>query len=133
MQPTNHSTKTLRLESCQIVIRRPLLEQTNLHTKHTWDQKWNLKYSNWGYAYKFVFLAQSLEMFRLGAIATGKKYEPVRQYVVFEKNCGWRDVWVLNAEGWYGFGRWSLPRAGGGSTYITFVTVMKLYLFKFNL
>jgi len=35
MQPTNHSTKNLKVESCQIVIRRPLLEQTNLHTKHT--------------------------------------------------------------------------------------------------
>jgi hypothetical protein len=35
--------------------------------------KRNLKYSNWGYAYGngFVVLAEGLDMFRLGAIATG--------------------------------------------------------------
>jgi hypothetical protein len=26
--------------------------------------------------------------------------EPVRQFVLYEKNFGWMDIWELNPEGW---------------------------------
>jgi hypothetical protein len=58
------------------------------------------KYSNWGYAYAngVVFLAEDIDIFRLGV-----QQDPSGN-VFYEKNVGWINVWDLNPEGWDSFG-----------------------------
>jgi hypothetical protein len=43
-----------------------------------------------GYAYNdgLVVLAEGLDMFRLGPVATGGEDEPVRQFLLYERNFG---------------------------------------------
>jgi hypothetical protein len=52
------------------------------------------KNSNWRRAYAGCFAAvtEGLSMFRLGAAVTGGN-EPGRQFVLYEKNFNWMDVW----------------------------------------
>jgi hypothetical protein len=72
---------------------------------HRWNWKWNLNYRNWecAYANGFVVLAEALDLFRTGAIATGEN-EPISQFVLYEKDFGWIDVWELTPDGWDHFG-----------------------------
>jgi hypothetical protein len=51
-----------------------------------------------------VVLAEGLDMFRLGTNATGGNMNPVRQFVLYEKQFGWLDVWELHPEGLDHFG-----------------------------
>jgi hypothetical protein len=43
-------------------------------------------------------------MFRLGPIATEWEDEPIKKFVLYEKNFGWMDAWEMNSEGQYRFG-----------------------------
>jgi hypothetical protein len=63
-------------------------------------------YNNWRYAYAngFNVLAEGLDMFRLGVIASGKNMNLSGNFVFYEKDFGWMDVWELNPEGCGYFG-----------------------------
>jgi hypothetical protein len=48
---------------------------------------------------KIVVLAERLDVFRLGAVATvGSEEVPIRQFVLSEKRLGWIDIGGLNPE-----------------------------------
>jgi hypothetical protein len=73
--PTNQPTK--RLTKGGVLRKTSSIARLN-HScvrNNGWNLKKNLKYSNWGYACAdgFIVLAEGLDMFRLGATATGGK------------------------------------------------------------
>jgi hypothetical protein len=68
--------------------------------------KRNRRYNKWGYAYAdgFVVLAEGLDMFRLELLTLAGIRTRQGQFVLYEKNFGWLDVWELNPERWDRFG-----------------------------